>query len=354
MPTQLLLNHLTLGQGQRWLAFVKQSRPACLTRLAQLMHASTGPIEEMDGSLGSLDPLFEWLVGFIEHDGFGLIDHAERGPTSIALGHERRTTDWTGEPIPWTPIEVLWSPIEAYVFEVARRIDPSASLELWPRPPRSRIGYTDDNRVGVMFGGEWKIIDSFVMSATPRFFEDWTDPVKRPTRDQLRRDVARHLGVSPDLPQPRGESILAPLLEHPVALPEIPRFDLAVASGGAVDEAPKLDADPVMFLDRSAGDDDPEAAAPLPLGPVTTLLTSLGATTLEGDPITRRLLLSEADQFVILDGAVLVETLVVKRKVRALLFEPGTATPAEWLHLLSRLDAAGVEVGAHVVPTEGL
>ena len=354
MPLQLMLHHLSTGQGKRWLAYVEQSQPGHLTRLAQLMHASSGPVDDLDGSLQSLDPFFEWLVWFIDHNGLDLIDRTEQGPESIALGHERRTIDWTGEAIPWTPVEVLLAPVEAYVFQVARRIDPSAHWDSWPRPPRSRIGYTDDNRVGVVFRGEWKIIDSFVMSATPRFFEDWTDPVKRPTRDQLRRDVARHLGVSPDLPQPRGESILAPLLEHPVALPEIPRFDLAVASGGAVDEAPKLDADPVMFLDRSAGDDDPEAAAPLPLGPVTTLLTSLGATTLEGDPITRRLLLSGADQFVILDGAVLVETLVAKRKVRALLFEPGTATPAEWLHLLSRLDATGVEVGAHVVPTEGL
>jgi hypothetical protein len=354
VPLQLMLHHLSPGQGKRWLAYVEQSQPGHLTRLAQLMHASTGLVDDMDGSLHSLDPLFEWLVWFIEHDGLDLIDRSEQGPASIALGHERRTIDWTGEAIPWTPVEVLWAPVEAYVFEVARRIDSSAHWDSWPRPPRSRIVYTDDNRVGLVFRGEWKIIEAFVLSATPRRpGEDWTDPAQRPTRDKLRQDVATHIGVDPDLPQPRQESILTTLLERPVALPEIPLFTDTPIPRRTTRDTPRLDVDPVTFLHRSADPEELETAQPLDPGAVVDLLVSLGATTLEGQRVTRRRLLGDEEQFVIYDGAVLVETLVIRRKLRALVFEPREVSPAEWAHLLTRLDTASTKLGAHSLPTEG-
>ena len=57
------------------------------------------------------------------------------------------------------------------------------------------------------------------------------------------------------------------------------------------------------------------------------------------------------DQFLVYDGAVI---LVHRRRVHALLFTPHTATPAEWDHLLARLQTAIPGLRAQLTEPMGL
>jgi len=321
--------------------------------LAHLVAASGGPVDRLDGTFASLDDLSAWLVPFCEERGRGLLSFDDAPARALAIG------------VVFTPPEpgedfeadfvvgAMSEPVTAYIFEVLRRIDPSTYWALWPhRPPRSRISYLDDNELGLTVGGSWGPVRFMASYARPHRSPSWSEREPRPAPEYLRQDVTKLFSLGPVPEQARGASILAPLVSLPRTMPPVPRFADEAALLAA--ERDTVDADPVQISHLDTDPDDPETGAPLDTAAVTNLLTELGTTTHEGRRLTKRALLGEGDQFLIYDGAVILDTLVHRRRVHALVLTPHTSTPAEWDHLLARLQAALPHLHAQLTKPEGL
>ena len=113
---------LSREQADLYLAHTEATRELRLTELAHWMAASRGPIGEMDGSVASVQTLWEWSIRFIDSRAVKMIprnqltDHDIMFGETSAVAHRRRFYVAQAAPI--------------YILEVLRRLDPTTHLSI--------------------------------------------------------------------------------------------------------------------------------------------------------------------------------------------------------------------------------
>lgn len=113
---------LSREQADLYLAHTEATLELRLTELAHWMAASRGPIGEMDGSVASVQTLWEWSIRFIDSRAVKMIprnqltDHDIMFGETSAVAHRRRFYVAQAAPI--------------YILEVLRRLDPTTHLSI--------------------------------------------------------------------------------------------------------------------------------------------------------------------------------------------------------------------------------
>ncbi|GAA4668166.1 hypothetical protein [Frondihabitans cladoniiphilus] len=198
-------------------AYVRGVHPYAVRDLARWIHASGGPIDRMDASIGSLDVLKEWVAGFVtagmpglpedpdivrfsrfEH--FDWIDADVMDPGFDLNGYEAAVRDARR-------LIHLDETLEHYFFEVAKRID---SDVIWDfDDEHGRIPDHNLHRPSITFESHK---GPFFLHSVPRLLPARAAarrPVKAPS--EAFRDQLADLG--PIETQPEGPSVLAPLVD---------------------------------------------------------------------------------------------------------------------------------------------
>jgi hypothetical protein len=356
---------LTSEQAAMFGRHVIAREPYLLRELASWMEQTGGPIEQMDGSLESLVPLWTWCIELATVDYLGLVD--DQVP---ATWPELAQDVYAIEPS-WIAIrrsEVLGDHVAHYIHLVMDRLALGACWDVYreKRGPYSNLhqqtvvflpGWNPPGRDDI----DWPVfmferIGELTVGATTRGL---TDP------DRLRRMVARH--CPPTLVpghRQRQASVLEPYLHLDLPpMPPIARVTPALAWLGPPEVAGSEHRDSgvedrggweemVLATGPAAGlDGKPWLLAPLPVERVVAALRQGGFTDVEATSV----LAEEEFTHPRADSAWIAEvahvmTMVHDGALRALHIEPVNPTTRTWEQILAPLRMLALELSANLSP----
>lgn len=359
-------SELTPGQAELFCEHVVAREAYMLRDLATWLDQSGGPIELMDASLASLDPLWAWCMDFARADYLELADtQVPATQPELTYGKYLVEPGWVRR----RKSEVLGDRLAHYIRLVVARLAPGA---YWGVFRERRRPLSNLNQQTVVFmpgwhppehdGIDWPvflfetigILTVGAVAPSPARSAASAAAVARP--DRLRTMVSRHLPAElTAVNQDRQPSVLTPYLQ--VDLPEPPALArdtpalawLPTPTPPAPAPVARREAggwsEMVLAKGPAAGlDDEPWLLTPLPVDRVTAALRVGGFTGVDTAAI-----LAEAE-FDHSDAVAHVMTLVHDGQLRALHIEPLNPTTSSWEELLTPLRALASELGAHLLP----
>jgi len=304
------------------------------------MHETGGPVSQMDASLQSLIPLWDW---YLERFYVGFPEVAEG-----ALPSKARTLGWT----PSSPLEAragfALEPFSHYLFEILKAYDGSAEWVISPiedprvlefqttvvaTPLQTSIAAEDiaQNLANNLLAGRKNVMVS----------EGLLNRVLRTTA----------LGDRKQHPHLSG-SILSPLLEEP-----------RISWSSDIRIPPAADA-PIRFASASklAGGGDFLVASPRssmefdgpPINNVAALargLSDLGVRH-NGDPVTETVLSTPRTQLFVGDRQILMQPHFAASDLTSLSVQPIAISASDWARFCDRLDALVSGLGLKFGPPE--
>ena len=324
--------------------------PARLQSLARALWSSDGPIEEMDGSLESLKPLWKWWV-----------DYARNGFPGGELGVSSRVRALS-TPAELEEIGVFPSPpslesMQHYVFEVARHIDPEVR---WDYPPRrKRVQDVGLNETGLRLGNGM-IIDlaNNLAIAASAAREGRSDRMGAPyDRDTFLFDeVTKYLrDVKTSSSSVQGESLLTPLLELPTIIWDDPMKVTpleteaeAEARGAIAVPEPSRAGEDTLLIGRGADFDELPTAPPLDETIAARALNEVGFRTTRGGPVDPATLAEGTQYFELPDSGASIESEAHGGRLRSLILGPIALTESEWGDLRSELQKLATTLSAEL------
>ncbi|MFT3796893.1 hypothetical protein [Microbacterium sp.] len=313
--------------AEDYLRYVRGTHEVRLWELANWVSATGGPVEVLDGSLESLEPLYVWFKRFVDA-GMPGVPGGSAPEAGRLLGWSEVDPDWLRQ---LYGAEVLTH----YLFEVVLRYRPDTEWTLFTAPP-GKMRWSSDQETGIMIslrdGRTWAEIFNVGRALLRQYVE--RDKLSDP-EDRFRSWAASVYvwGKRPELP-PSG-SILAQFVgePRPDASPSdgpVPTFTPGpirreTASSVKADLAALLNATPPGGIDDGdwtlAAPDatgDLEEARPLPAGKVLAELNRRGYVTLDGERVTARHLGEGITELFMPESATVdIALLVSGRKLRA-------------------------------------
>lgn len=337
---------LSREQAKRHLAHAENTREFRLTELAHWMAASGGPIDEMDGSLASVEPLWRWVQTFPESDEANLIPAEWRTDESIGFGFIPK--------VKYRRRQYIAQALPSYILEVLRRLEPSTHFSLYnwggknhahfntlvyraDFAPTPKLNSLDMWAATGMFHGKRVSFEKF-FSWFSTEFGDWT---------ALARD------------DPRGASILAPLVTRPLSdfdsLRNPPEFvsEPRVAPDKSAPALAQLEEDEFMIAPRDYDPDDLAVGQPLDSEVVHHALLEMDASLGGGGTITEPAVWLSAAHADLALGSVAGATIfIADGAVRGVGFEIGEITEKEWRTLSKQMRALAKSLGVHFAPDQ--
>ncbi|WP_456787770.1 hypothetical protein [Cellulomonas sp. P5_C5] len=343
---------LSLAQATEFRDHVVAREPYLLRELAQWMVATGGPVDQMDASLASLVPLWEWYVELARADFRGLTDgltpstDPELLMPSDEASRERIRQSLVGG-----------DRLVHYLRLAVTRLHPDTSWQVYRGPLGARErdhhqtelvlrGRKDPHRPK---GQDWGVQLHWALPASNgviRLNNYDSGQLHRMLVLRLPKDLGR-------MKQKPLGSVLTPYLDADLPpIPEIARIS-PWAWWQQAQAAPAPD--PVvrevgdwsdMILAKGPGDglDDPGLLAPLPADRVAEALRDGGF-----EDLSVADLLS-GEEFLHADGVAQLMTLTHKRHLRAIHLQPIDPTIESWEHLIAPLRMLAVDLGANLVP----
>ncbi|GIG41703.1 hypothetical protein [Cellulomonas phragmiteti] len=340
---------LTNEQAQELVRYIEARAVLRLAQLAHRMLRTGGPLGEMDASLESLVPMWDWFCG-IEASGY--LDT----PTAVPPLHEPLIV---AHAAPGTADlqrrrMVMLEGLEHYIELVLRRIDPGARWDLWLQTGRIRMARHQEPVIRMSDGTAVHVL-SLVAGLQKR----GQDPDPSRLRTRVSDEIPR---ARRPRSQQREASVLEPYLAHlgapvPDALAISPLTVLYPASsttaGSDGSSGDDFGVDLLLAVGPAAGLDDPGQFAALPVDTVAAVLAELGLALDDGRPVGPRQLLQDGTQLVDPEGTVVVETVVARGALRALSVEPaGGGTAETWMRIEDRLRGCAESLGGHLVAAD--
>ena len=347
--------NLTPAEAEAYRAQFAADGPARLTELASFIQADGALLDEFDGTVASLEPLWQWYVGFI-HAGLPGIPEGvfPRIEAVMPQGAETARRSYVGEML------------IHYLYEVAAHCFAEVS---WVSNPD--VGFDDYQRVAVQF---WDDDGNRGLVHLDRFMGNVSGGVGERKQGYstptflMERFLVGPFSCSPVtaeriLAMPRGKSILAPLLAsddishlpsqqvlarppvHPreaVPTREVIRQQKAAAKLADAEPA----GDELVLAHKHADIEALEEAVPLKPAGVSSLLTDLGFLSATDQPPTVGTILGQDHAEFYLDEDAMATTLVVDGELRAVQLASLTTTRKTWTALTTAFTKAGRPMGA--------
>ncbi|TBN57460.1 hypothetical protein EYE40_08695 [Glaciihabitans arcticus] len=329
--------------------YLVRSEDYKLRDLAIWIQGSGGPIDELDGSIGSLVALWSWFKSF-----------REQGLPGVPLGARAAYSVITGRPLD-SPLEegsrLVGESVAHYVFKVILSLDPTAHWAV--RAKSGRIAHAWDNTPGIsMDGGKH-------FGPAVGFFTNYPDRLSsnyhnayaaREAWDDtglLQSVELLYLAGLPSRPRSTSttESILSPLLRddhvgsgHREEIPIAQEMPASITNNGPVSAG----AEELIFASVGADVSRLDQAAPLDELAVASVLAELGFVSADGQSVSAVTLLSHGVQVQNVDGFALVETHVAGGRLRGLFLEPMRPSEKEWKSITDAFSALGEKLPAHL------
>lgn len=337
---------LTREQANRHLAHAENTREFRLTELAHWMAASGGPIDEMDGSLASVEPLWKWVQTFIDSDAAKMIPAEWRTDESIGFGFipavKYRRRHYIAQALP------------SYILEILQRLEPSTHFSLYNWGGSNHANFNAlVYRAGFIVTPELNSLDRWSASGTfdrkrisfEKFFawfsaefEDWVTLAANDSR---------------------GPSILVSLVDRPLSdfdsLRIPPEF---VAEPKALPDKSEpalaeLEEYEFMIAARDYDPDDLAAAKALDAAVIHAALLEMDAGLGGGGNITDPAEWLSTEQAEIGLGTVAGATIfVADGAVHGIGFEIGEITKKDWRTLSKKLRALAKSLEVHFAPAQ--
>ena len=359
-------SELAREQADEYCEHVVAREPYHLRDLARWMRATDGPIDAMDASLASLDPLWQWYVDLARRDFAGLTDGLVPSREPYLADPERteileraRQSAAAGDRL------------MHYLRLVLDRLVPGAHWGVYIQPPKGPREADHQETVVFLPGHTYRwrgktLVRYAELSPVTRFARRALSPTapdanRSPT--WLREWLTTYkLGEElSSVPQDRGPSVLADYLDRDLPpMPEIARITpLAawMASPRSTREASRPVAEVGGEYTFAKGpalglDDEPWLLAVLPADRVATALTEGGfIDDVHGDRIAAETLLA-GEQVTHADGLASIDPFVHDGSLRALFIEPVSATYEAWERALAPLRRLASELGARLAPDD--
>ncbi|MCM0639408.1 hypothetical protein [Cellulomonas wangsupingiae] len=342
--------YVDLSRAQAWdvVRHIEARAPYRLCLLAERMRDTEGPLDQMDASLESLVPMWEWFTA-IAVAGYPdvpsdvpstyeplIVAHAAPGTADL----QRRAA-------------LLREGLMHYIELVVRRIDPEARWDLWLQKGRIRMDQHQEPVIRLSNGTPIHAI-YLVTGMARNAVKDAGGSARdrRALRDQLASSLPSSWRRRR---QDEESSVLRPFLSYAGRTPPalVTSSPLAVLFD-APTPAPAEPFDDVgvellLAVGPAAGLDDPRHFAPLPPDAVVAVLTELDLTHEDGRPVRPRELLEDGTQLFAADGTAMVETIATDGALRALSVEPaGGGTAATWSRIEDGLRRLAESLGGHL------
>ncbi|MCC2333772.1 hypothetical protein [Cellulomonas wangsupingiae] len=338
-----------LTREQAWdvVRHIEARAPYRLCLLAERMRDTDGPLDQMDASLESLVPMWEWfttlaMAGYPDvptdvppTDEPRIVAHAR--PEYVDLARRRA---------------LMCEGLTHYIELVVRRIDPRSRWDLWLQKGRIRMAQHQEPVLRLSDGTPIHVI--YLPGGMARRYEKGElhagrDPLA------LRKNITEDLPSSWRRDQDPQPSVLAPYLAYAGQTPPalVTSSPLAVLFD-APTPAPAEPFDDVgvellLAVGPAAGLDDPRHFAPLSVDTVAAVLTELDLAHEDGRPVRPRELLEDGTQLFAADGTAMVETIATDGALRALSVEPaGGGTAASWARIEDGLRRLAESLGGHL------
>jgi hypothetical protein len=360
----LRFHETTREQADEYFRFAVQSEPWRLRDLAERMRATGGPLESMDGSYGSLIPLWRWLVSYADAGFPGV------GPQEIPS---------------WWPTPVLFeddTPDKREALEGLRLAGvASEGISYYLRLVLER-----ETGAAPWFVHVWKGRDTdqlhhrtLVEAGDGRIHDLWVARIARGAAEQRAPSRVERRLLATYGPRPAGEavvegpfgaSVLAPYLDLDPALepPEVrvspvvswsrewwpaqsPDRRRAAASAAPVRVEP-VGEDMTLAAGPAEGLEVPAMLDPLDGAEVAQAVTAAGFVGPTGRAVLPGDLVGEDVQLGHRDDAALLQVLSWEGTVRALHLEPGNPDAAGWARIVSALGELAARRGARFVPDD--
>lgn len=324
----------------RLTTLVCEREPGALIDLANWLHADGVSLEQMDGSLQSLVPLWVWFKAQIAADCPAL----EPGQTGIQQTYHSFPPDMVRP-------TVLSETVAFYVMQVCRRFDPRAFWDV----ELGYLVYGYGRPIARLSNGMNHVL--FIMMNNVRSQLEGGRQ-QRDRDDSLQTVMQMRLGESEALTR-RGPSILAPLVGL-VA----PRVDYTAITIDIPEPEPRVASKDQAYGDyilginfdenerRVENDEEDvglEGLVPLPTEAVVAFLNDAGFT-LDG-PVTVELIRDSKDFLVSVghkDYWAFAEINVHDGLPRFIRFKAWVSTKAEWRGLLKKIRVFGATIGARL------
>ena len=341
--------YFDLTREQAWdvVRHIEARAPYRLCLLAELMRDTHGPLDQMDASLDSLVPMWEWftaiaVAGYPDVPGDVpstyeplIVAHAAPGTADL----QRRAA-------------LLREGLMHYVELVLRRIDPESRWDLWLQKGRVRMDQHQEPVIRLSNGTPIHAI-YLVTGMARNAVKDAGSSAR--DRRALREELASSLPSSWRRDQDRQPSVLVPYLSYAGQTPPaiVTSSPLAVLFD-APTPAPAEPSDDVgvellLAVGPAAGLDDPRHFAPLPVDTVAAVLAGLVLTHEDGRPVRARELVEDGTQLFAADGTAMIETIATGGALRALSVEPaGGGTAASWARIEDGLRRLAASLGGHL------
>ena len=339
---------LSREQARRHLARAEETLDFRLTELARWMASSDGPIDEMDASLASVRALWEWTRTFTKSSAVGIIPEEWR--TDYSLGFE------SAPELQYRRSLYVAQAWQSYIFRILQRLDPSTRIDLYRWAGADHYYYND-----LVYRSDSK---SDLAPSLRHLQICVADGVNRPERVDLTKfmawfstQFAEWIELAGD--DPRGPSILAPLVERPLSdfdsLRNPPEFvsEPRVAPDKSAPALAQLEEDEFMIAPRDYNPDDLAAGQALDSEIVHQALLEMDASLGGGGTITPPTEWLAQDETDLGLGSVASVTIFVANgEVRGIGVEIGEVTKKEWRTLSKQMRALAKKMKAHFAPAQ--
>jgi len=341
--------HEDLTRAQAWdvVRHIEARAPYRLCLLAERMRDTDGPLDQMDASLDSLVPMWEWftrlaMAGYPDvptdvpsTDEPRIVAHAL--PEHVDLARRRA---------------LMCEGLTHYIELVIKRIDPQSRWDLWLQKGRIRMAQHQEPVLRLSNGTSLHVV--YLPGGMARRYEKGELQAGRDPQ-ALRKTITEDLPPTWRRDQDPQPSVLAPYLAYADQTPPaiVTSSPLAVLFD-APTPAPAEPFDDVgvellLAVGPAAGLDDPRHFAPLPVDTVAAVLTELDLAHEDGRPVKLRELLEDGTQLFAPDGTAMVETIATGGALRALSVEPaGGGTAASWARIEDGLRRLAESLGGHL------
>lgn len=352
--------NLTREQAVQLRDHIIAREPYHLRELATWVRDTGGPLEEMDGSVASLDPMWQWCLDLARRDFDGLTDGMVPSLAphlAIPIGFGRREQA--------RQAQVAGDRLMHYVRLVLERLVPGAHWEMYLQPPKGPRESANQQTMVFLPGHTYRwrgrnlmwhadlepLVRMTLTALDPTASEDRRGPTR--LRQWLTTfKLPTELG---SVQQARQASVLATYLD--LELPSAP--ELAATTPVLAWRRDRPQPTPVYDVDKVAGEyvvamgsnDEPWLLAPLPADRVAAALSEGGfiddehrgpvepARLLAGMPIAHT------------NGVASVDPVLCGGTLRALTIAPADAGWAAWDFALTPLHDLARRLGARLTPS---
>lgn len=341
---------MTRQQAVEFRDFVERWIPVGQQDLAHFIDATGGQIGQLDGSVGSLIPLWEWMLGQVSNGieciPAGLeIPIVDGGVTTGGIEGSRGRAIY------------LAQCMGAYLYLVCEAVDQTVSLQVFDRPYRKVQDIRHFSTCAVTAAGEWidlqGLASSQIVAAVRGKADDRSD-LRRvfltrfvsPPTNVTDSPVSTRMAVLAEAQWPSPGRPAVPSFSHPDGLPA-PRPQVepeSDADGLAMDESELSIVKGATNSSFALGLLDPIHDAE-----VSRFLASLGedpeglhGEDRQGDGST---------EIGLIDGSI-VSAVRADGAVRAIFLERGDASDTQWSGLVEKATEFAESVGAYIGPND--